>query len=168
MVSKQKQNNLRPLLKVFMRKRNGSYGQGKETLWRCYGFYVSAQGSGSKAQCLWPIRPKNWNLKANVYCYSLRGFLVMTLLQYCTPTEDWNVFSAYWDLLMCRTSIKLYVICLLKSIWFNELFKRGYCPISYFTALNLANCLSFHFPVSFMSWLTREEDQVNISWWLLF
>ena len=71
-------------------------------------------------------------------------------------------------LLMCRTLLKLYVICLLKSIWFNELFKRGYCPISYFTALNLANCLSFHFPVSFMSWLTREEDQVNISWWLLF
>ena len=54
-----------------------------------------------------------------------------------------------------------------KIHWFNGLFKRGYCPISYFTALNLANCLSIHFPVSFMSWLTREEDQVNISCWLL-
>ena len=115
----------------------------------------------------WPITPKNWNLKANVYCYSLRGFLVMTSIQYCAPTEDWIVFSAYWVLLMCRTSMKLYVICLLKSTWFNELFKRGNCPISYFTALNLANCLPIHFPVSFMSRLTREEDQVNISWWSL-
>ena len=27
-------------------------------------------------------------LKANVCCYSLRGFLVMTSIQYCAPTED--------------------------------------------------------------------------------
>ena len=94
-------------------------------------------------------------------------FFVMTSLQHCAPTEDWIVFSAHWVLLMCRSSIKLYVICLLKSTWFNELFKRGYCPISYFTALNLAKCFSIHIPVSFMSWLTREEDQVNISWWSL-
>ena len=36
--------NTHPLLKVFMWKRNGSYGRSKETLWHCYGFYVFAQG----------------------------------------------------------------------------------------------------------------------------
>ena len=36
------------LVKVFMRKRNGSYGRSKETLWHCYGFYVFAQAPESK------------------------------------------------------------------------------------------------------------------------
>ena len=42
------------LVRVFMRKRNGSYGRSKETLWHCYGFYLFAQvgdgGGGGAGQ----------------------------------------------------------------------------------------------------------------------